>query len=99
MAEHTLQSVAFPVLDQTQIGKIASCTAVIPKRYKDGETLIAFGERDFKFLIVKSGEVEIIDNFGDEPRTIAIHHKGEFTGDISHLTGRPFIFTAVARGD
>ena len=99
MAEFNLQSVAFPVLDEAQIGQVASCTAIVPKRYKDGETLIAFGERDFKFLIVKSGEVEIIDNFGDAPRTIAIHHKGQFTGDISHLTGRPFIFTAVARGD
>ncbi len=78
---------------------MASCTAIVPKRYKDGEVLIAFGERDVKFMIVKSGEVEIIDNFDDTPRTIAIHHKGQFTGDISHLTGRPFIFTAVARGD
>jgi thioredoxin reductase (NADPH) len=99
MAEHSLQSVAFPVLDESQIGQVASCTAVLPKRYKDGETLIAFGERDFKFLIVKSGEIEIIDSFGDKPRTLAIHRKGNFTGDISHLTGRPFMFTAVARGD
>jgi thioredoxin reductase (NADPH) len=99
MAEHTLQSVAFPVLDETQIAQVASCTAVLPKRYKDGEVLIAFGERDFKFLIVKSGEIEIVDNFGDSPRTIAIQRKGQFTGDISHLTGRPFMFTAVAKGD
>src|SRR5580704_16074902 len=99
MAEHTLQSVAFPVLTEEQIAQMASCTAIVPKRYKDGEVLIAFGERDVKFMIVKSGEVEIIDNFDDTPRTIAIHHKGQFTGDISHLTGRPFIFTAVARGD
>ncbi len=99
MPEHTLQSVAFPVLNEDQIAQIASCTAIVPKHYKDGDVLIAFGERDVKFVIVRSGEVEIIDNFDDTPKTIAVHHKGQFTGDISHLTGRPFIFTAVAKGD
>ncbi len=99
MPEHNLQSVAFPVLDDSQIAQVASCTAIVPKSYKNGATLIAFGERDFKFLIVKSGEIEIVDNFDDKPRTLAIHRKGQFTGDISHLTGRPFLFTAVAKGD
>ena len=80
MPEHTLQSVAFPVLNEDQIAQIASCTAIVPKHYKDGEVLIAFGERDVKFLIVRSGEVEIIDNFDDTPKTIAIHHKGAVHG-------------------
>jgi thioredoxin reductase (NADPH) len=57
------------------------------------------GDRIFKFFIVKSGEIEILDYSGDAPKTIAIHHKGEFTGDISHLTGTPAIFTAIARSN
>jgi thioredoxin reductase (NADPH) len=36
---------------------------------------------------------------GDGPKTITIHEEGEFTGDISHLTGTPAIFSAIARGD
>ena len=52
-----------------------------------------------KFFIVKSGEIEIIDHSGDEPKTITIHRKGESTGDISHLTGSPAIFSAIGRGD
>ena len=97
--EGSLQSAAFPVLDEAQIAQLATCTAVAPNHYRDGETLIAAGARDVKFFIVKSGEIEIVDRSGDKPVTIAIHHKGEFTGDISHLTGRPFIFSAIARGD
>jgi thioredoxin reductase (NADPH) len=67
--------------------------------YRDKQTLFAVGEHDMKFFIVKSGEVEIIDYSGDKPKTIAIHRKGEFTGDISHITGLPAIVSAVARGD
>ena len=89
MAEHTLQSAAFPTLDEAQIAQLSSCTTVAPKSYRDGETLFAFGERDLKFFIVKSGEIEIVDYSSDEPKTITIHRKGQFTGDISHLTGTP----------
>jgi thioredoxin reductase (NADPH) len=99
MVEHSLQSAAFPILDEAQIVQLASCTTVVPKSYRDGETLIALGERNLKFFIVKSGEIEIVDYSGDEPKTIAIHRKGQFTGDISHLTGTPAIVSAIARGD
>jgi thioredoxin reductase (NADPH) len=99
MAEHTLHSIAFPVLDAGQIAQLANCTAVSPKHCRDGETLIAVGDRAFRFFIVKSGEIEILDYSGDAPKTIATHGVGEFTGDISHLTGAPAIFTAIARGD
>src|ERR1700722_19645798 len=97
MAEHTLNSIAFPILDEAQIAQAANCTTLAPKRYRDGETLIAIGDRAFKFFIVKSGEVEILDYSGDEPKTVTIHRKGQFTGEISQLTGTPAIFSAVAR--
>ena len=88
MAEPTLHSVAFPTLDDAQIRELSRCTAAAPKVYRDGQTLIAVGDRDFKFFIVRSGEIEIIDHSGDAPKTVVIHRKGEFTGDVSHLTGR-----------
>lgn len=99
MAEYTLQSVAFPVLDDSQIAQISACTKVAPKHYPDGERLISVGERAFRFFIVKSGKIEIVDSSGDEPKVIATHGPGQFTGDISHLTGMPAIITAIARGD
>jgi thioredoxin reductase (NADPH) len=99
MAEHTLHSIAFPVLDADQIAQLADCATVSPKKYRDGETLVQVGERLFKFFVVRSGTIEILDYSGDAPRTMAIHGKGEFTGDISHLAGTPAVFTAIARGD
>ena len=99
MVEHTLRSIAFPTLDDAQVSEFERCTNATKKAYRDGQTLIAMGDRDFKFYIVKSGEVEIVDHSGDKPKTVVIHGKGQFTGDVSHLTGRSSIVSAVARGD
>src|SRR5262245_5462416 len=99
MVETNLHSVAFPVLDQTQIAELGQCTTALPKRYRDGQKLFAVGDRDFKFFIVKFGAVEIIDCSGDEAKTLTIHREGQFTGDISHLTGAPSVVSAIARGD
>jgi thioredoxin reductase (NADPH) len=99
MPEHNLQSIAFPTLDETQIAGLAGCTTATPKFYRDGQTLFAVGDRDFNFFIVKSGEIEIVDYSGDEPKTLTVHRKGQFTGDVSHLTGNPRVVSALARGD
>ena len=99
MAEHNLHSVAFPTLEQSLIDDLSRCSSVTTKTYRDGQTLFSVGDRDFKFFIVKSGEVEIVDHSGDEPKTVTVHLKGQFTGDVSHLTGNPAVVSAVARGD
>lgn len=97
MIEHTLRAAAFPVLTDSQIKELAACAPVVPRVCAENETLITVGDRTTKFYIVKSGKIEILDYSGDAPRTITFHCKGEFTGDISHLTGGPAIFSAIAR--
>jgi thioredoxin reductase (NADPH) len=99
MAEQDLQSNAFPTLDEAQIAEIGRVADAAPRRYRDGQTIIAIGERDFKFLVITSGEVEIVDHSGGEPKTIVVHHKGQFTGEVSLLTGGRAMASAVARGD
>ena len=99
MDEHNLQSVAFPKLDDAQISQLARCTDAAPKLFRDGQVLFAVGQRNMNFFVVKSGEVEIVDRSGDEPKTVTIHRPGGFTGDISHLTGLPAVVSGVARGD
>ena len=99
MNEQNLWSVAFPTLDETQIHKLASCTNAEPKVFHDGEKLFSVGDRNISFFIVKSGDVDIIDESGDQPKTLVVHHPGQFTGDVSHVTGLPVIVSAVARGE
>jgi thioredoxin reductase (NADPH) len=99
MAEHDLQSVAFPRLDQSQISALAGCAAASLVRYKAGQKLFQVGDRDYRFFVIRSGEIEIVDESGDAPKTIVVHTAGEFTGEEGQLTGRPAIASAVARTD
>ena len=99
MAEPDLRATAFPKLDEGQIAALGKCAEPSARTFRDGETLYRVGERDFQFFVVKSGEIAMIDHSGDEPHTVAVHHQGEFTGDVTHLTGAPAVVSAVARGD
>jgi len=99
MSQFELHETAFPRLDDEQMADLGSCTGAELSHYKPGDVLVHAGERDFKFYVIRSGEVEIIDQTGDVPATIAVHGRGEFTGDVSHLTGTAAIFTAVALSD
>jgi thioredoxin reductase (NADPH) len=98
MADQGLQSIAFPTLDDAQISRLSACTAAVSRVFQDGQTLFAVGDRDMKFFVVQSGEVEIVDSSGDEPKRLTVHRKGQFTGDVSHLTGAPAVVSAIARG-
>ena len=99
MAEHDLHAAAFPKLDEAQMAALGRCPLTSSSSTGTGEKLFEAGERDFKFFVVKSGEVEIVDESGETPKTIAVHRPGEFTGDVSQLTGGPALVSAVARGD
>jgi thioredoxin reductase (NADPH) len=98
MNDQDLHSVAFPRLDPSQMAMLDQCGGATLKRYRDGQTLIQVGMHDFKFFVVKSGAVVILDD-SEAPRPIATLGPGEFTGDVAHLTGESSLITAVARGD
>jgi thioredoxin reductase (NADPH) len=99
MPEQDLQSVAFPRLDPKQVAGLAACTLTMHESYHDGDVIVEAGDRDFKFYVVASGAVEILDISGETPVTIKIHGPGEFTGDVAHVTGRVSPMRMVARGD
>ena len=99
MAAHDLQAAAFPTLDSAQIASLERCSSVSRKTFRRGEALFRVGDREFKFFVVVSGEVEIVDESGDAPSVVTSHGPGQFTGDVSHLTGTPAVVTAIARAD
>ena len=99
MVSHSLDELAFPKLEPHQIDELARCSQAVLRRYDGGTTLIEVGDRDFPCHIVTSGAIEIVDVSGDEPKTIAVHEPGNFTGDVSHLTGNPSPIRAVTRGE
>ena len=99
MAAQDLNAMAFPMLTEEQITQLARYAGAPTKTFRAGEALFRAGDRDPKFFVIKSGELEIIDVTGDQPKTIRVQGPGDFTGDIGHLTGSPKVVSAIARSD
>jgi len=99
MAEQDLNSVAFPKLNPSQMKALEHCVGATLKRFQAGQKLIECGQRDFKFFVIKSGEVEILDESGETPKTLLVHGPGEFTGEVSQLSGSASFVSAVAKTD
>src|SRR3954454_15819409 len=99
MAEPRLHDTAFPTLTPDQMAGLGECHLCKRRRYQDGEALFRAGDRDPRFYVVAAGRIEIVDELGDAPKTIATHGPGAFAGDVSLISGRPAVVTAYARGD
>ena len=99
MAAQDLNAIAFPKLDEGQMAKLGRYAGESPKKFARGQALFRFGDRNSNFFVIKAGEVELVDNTGDEPKTIRVLGAGEFTGDVGHLTGGPKLVSGIVRID
>jgi len=62
-----------------------------------GEVLFRAGDTSNDFMVVLEGEVEVIDDFAGEARTIGVFRAGRFPGELNMLTGQAMYLTAVVR--
>src|SRR6266436_2735764 len=99
MAAQDLNAMAFPKLTEEQITQLARYAGASTKTFRAVAALFRAGDRDAKFFVINSGELEIIDITGDQPKTLRVQGPGEFTGDVGHLTGMPKVVSAIARSD
>jgi len=60
-----LHAAEFPTLDAAQIETLGRCTGMLLEPYRAGQPLFQCGERDIRFFVVKSGEVEIVARNSD----------------------------------
>ena len=97
MTKDNLEQQAFPQLTDRQLSALAKFTTL--KTFGDGEYLFKVGDSDFKFFVIKQGQVEIVERSTGKQKTVTVHEEKEFTGDISMLTGSPTPVSAVAVGD
>jgi thioredoxin reductase (NADPH) len=95
MAEQKLD--AFPILDDAQVATLARFGT--RRSLHDGEHLFKAGDRTYKFFVVERGAVEILEHSSGESKTVALHERHAFGGDVSLVTGRPALVSAVARGE
>src|SRR5215203_6173593 len=62
-----------------------------------GQVLFRAGDTQNDFFVVLEGEVEMIDDFAGEARTMGVMRPGRFLGDLNMLTGQPLYLSAVVR--
>jgi thioredoxin reductase (NADPH) len=62
-----------------------------------GEVLFRAGDTSNDFIVVLEGEVEVIEDFAGETRTVGVLRAGRFAGDLTMLTGQAVIPSAVMR--
>ena len=77
---------AFPVLTAAQINRVLPLGKV--RRVQTGEILFEPGDTNRPFFVLLSGSMEIVqpDLAGERP--IATHGPGEFTGEMTMMSGR-----------
>ncbi|HHP7231983.1 MAG TPA: sensor histidine kinase [Xenococcaceae cyanobacterium] len=79
------ESILFPTLAEAHLQKLTACGFIV--QLKPGEILFQEGEPADSFYVVLDGEIKITKQLGAEELVITIHRRGEFTGDLTMLTG------------
>ena len=60
-----------------------------------GDILFRAGDTSNDFIVVLEGEVQVVDDFAGEARTIGTFLPGRFLGELNMLTGQAMYLTAV----
>uniref|UniRef100_F7GCF2 cAMP-dependent protein kinase type II-alpha regulatory subunit n=1 Tax=Ornithorhynchus anatinus TaxID=9258 RepID=F7GCF2_ORNAN len=105
MFELFIESV--PLLKSLEVSERMKIVDVIGEKiYKDGERIIAQGEKADSFYIVESGEVKILIKSktmtvkeGNQEVEIARCRKGQYFGELALVTNKPRAASAYAVGD
>ena len=77
---------AFPVLTAAQIDRVRP--AGKPRRVDKGEILFEPGDTNIPFFVLLSGSMDIVQPDFKGERTVAVHGPGEFTGEMTMISGR-----------
>ena len=77
---------AFPALSEAQISRIRPHGTV--RHFDKGAILFEPGEAIVPFFVLLSGGMEIVQPTLNGERTIATHGPGEFTGEMTMISGR-----------
>jgi thioredoxin reductase (NADPH) len=67
------------------------------RKTEAGQVLFRAGDASCDFVVVLEGEVEVVDDFAGEARTMGVMRAGRFLGDLNMLTGQAISLSAVVR--
>jgi thioredoxin reductase (NADPH) len=69
------------------------------KKTEVGDLLFRAGDTSNDFIVILEGEVEVIDDFAGEARTLGVFHASRFLGELNMLTGQAMYCSAMVRKD
>src|SRR5215831_19834300 len=87
----------FPILTSAQIARVARHGRT--RTVRSGEILVEQGDRAAPFFVVISGELEAVRPRGTTETLLMIVRAGQFTGEISILSGRSAVGRIRVRQD
>ena len=96
MADLDMHEVAFPTLDDIHVATLGKFGT--RRVLRDGEHMCKAGDREYKFFVVERGAVEIVEHSTGETKRVTLHERHEFGGDVSLVTGRPALVSAMRTG-
>jgi thioredoxin reductase (NADPH) len=76
----------FPTLTPAQVARVAAHGRV--RRVEAGVVLVEAGEQTARFFVVTEGLIEIVRPVGTTEDSVATFGPGQFTGEVSMLSGR-----------
>ncbi|HEY3268352.1 MAG TPA: FAD-dependent oxidoreductase [Armatimonadota bacterium] len=76
----------FPTLTGAQIARVAAHGRI--RQIQRGEVLAEAGDQVVPFFVVTAGRVEVARICGASEELVAVHGPGQFTGEISMISGR-----------
>ena len=85
MSQTLSDSLLFPVLEEKHLQDLEDCGKILT--LQPGAVLYREGDNAYCFYVVLSGQIKITKHLGTEEIVVTIHRRGEFTGDLSMLTG------------
>jgi thioredoxin reductase (NADPH) len=87
----------FPKLTPAQIERIAAHGHV--RRVEQGDVLSTVGKITSQFFVVRTGAIEAVQqDENGKTTTVTTIEQGEFTGEVSMLSGRPALITLRVGG-
>jgi thioredoxin reductase (NADPH) len=89
------RQVMFPKLTPQQVKRIELIGK--PRKVETGQMLIRQGDPAPPFMVVVTGEIEIVQPSPQGNQTIVTHHTGEFTGELNMLSGRRSLVCAYMK--
>src|SRR5688572_12705054 len=81
----------FPKLTEEQIARIAPLGRI--KRVERGDVLIPSGKPTSLFFVAITATIEVVRTGESGESTVRVIPAGEFSGELSLLSGRPMIVT------